>query len=45
MVSLGLMTEAGRGVPASQTEALRLFEAAAKAGSADAKINLAVALF
>jgi len=45
MVSLGLMTEAGRGVPANQTEALRLFEAAAKAGSADAKINLAVALF
>lgn len=45
MVSLGLMTEAGRGVPASLEEALKLYEQAANAGSPDAKINLAVALF
>jgi len=44
-VSLGLMTEVGRGVPASMTEALRLYQKAANAGSPDAKINLAVALF
>ncbi|KIN70290.1 peptidase C14, caspase catalytic subunit p20 [Sulfitobacter noctilucae] len=45
MVSLGLMTEAGRGVPPSLTEALRLYQRAASLGSADGKINLAVALF
>ncbi len=45
MISLGLLTEAGRGVPASTTEALRLYEKAAELGSPDGKINLAVALF
>ena len=45
MVSLGLMTEAGRGVEPSLTEALRLYQRAASLGSADGKINLAVALF
>ena len=45
MVSLGLMTEVGRGVPASMIEALRLYQRAASLGSPDAKINLAVALF
>ncbi|MFK7837123.1 MAG: caspase family protein [Sulfitobacter sp.] len=45
MVSLGLMTEAGRGVPANLVAALRLYQRAAKLGSPDAKINLAVALF
>lgn len=45
MVSLGLMTETGRGVPASLVEALRLYQRAASLGSPDAKINLAVALF
>lgn len=45
MVSLGLMTEAGRGVPQNMAAALRLYQRAAKLGSPDAKINLAVALF
>lgn len=45
MVSLGLMTEAGRGVPANTTAALRLYDKAARLGSPDAMINLAVALF
>lgn len=45
IVSLGLMTETGRGVPANLEEALRLFEKAADAGSPDGKINLAYALF
>ena len=45
MVSLGLMTEAGRGVPANTVAALRLYERAARLGSPDAMINLAVALF
>ncbi|KHA50863.1 caspase family protein [Sulfitobacter geojensis] len=45
MVSLALLTEAGRGVPASPVEALRLYQRAASLGSPDAKINLAVAMF
>jgi TPR repeat protein len=45
MVSLALLTEAGRGIPASPVEALRLYQRAASLGSPDAKINLAVALF
>lgn len=45
MVSLGLMTKSGRGVPQNMAAALRLYQRAAKLGSPDAKINLAVALF
>ena len=45
MFSLGLMTEAGRGVPANPVAALRLYERAARLGFPDAMINLAVALF
>ncbi len=45
IVSLGLMTEAGRGVEANLTQALKLYERAAEGGSPDGKINLAVALF
>ena len=45
MVSLALLTEAGRGVPANPVAALRLYQKAANLGSPDAQINLAVALF
>lgn len=45
IVSLGLITEVGRGVTADLTEALQLYQRAASLGSPDAKINLAVALF
>ncbi|TMM55559.1 peptidase C14, caspase catalytic subunit p20 [Sulfitobacter sabulilitoris] len=45
MVSLGLITETGQGVPPDLLAALRLYEKAAQAGSADGMINLAVALF
>lgn len=45
LVSLGLITENGMGVPADATAALRLYEQAAEKGSADGMINLAVSLF
>ncbi|MEW9922277.1 caspase family protein [Marimonas sp. MJW-29] len=45
MVSLGLMTEAGHGVPENKVAALRLYNRAARLGSPDAMINLAVVLF
>ena len=44
MVSLGLITETGDGVPADLGRALALYARAAEAGSADGAINLAVAL-
>ncbi|WP_209425460.1 caspase family protein [Pararhodobacter sp. SW119] len=45
MVSLGLLHEAGDGVPRDLDAAMRLYSQAAEAGSPDAAINLAVALF
>jgi hypothetical protein len=45
LVSLGLITENGMGVPADATAALDLYERAANKGSADGMINLAVSLF
>jgi TPR repeat protein len=45
MVSLGLLHEAGDGVPRDVDAAIRLYEQAAEGGSPDAAINLAVALF
>lgn len=45
MVSLGLLHEAGDGVPRDVHTAIQLYEQAATAGSPDAAINLAVALF
>ena len=45
MVSLGLLHEAGDGVPRDLDAAMRLYEQAAESGSPDAAINLAVALF
>jgi TPR repeat protein len=45
MVSLGLLHEAGDGVPRDLDAAIRLYEQAAEGGSPDAAINLAVALF
>ncbi|MEM6939721.1 MAG: caspase family protein [Pseudomonadota bacterium] len=44
IVSLGLLTEVGRGVDPSVSEALQYYERAANLGSPDGKINLAVAL-
>ena len=45
MVSLGLLTEAGNGVPKDPRAAIRLYERAAEHGSADGAINYAVALY
>lgn len=44
LVSLGLLTEVGKGVPADPVKAVDFYERAAKGGSADGAINLAVAL-
>lgn len=44
LVSLGLLTEAGKGVAADPLRAIELYERAAEGGSSDGAINLAVAL-
>jgi len=45
MVSLGLLTESGNGVPKDPRAAIALYKQAAEGGSADGAINLAVALY
>ncbi|WP_210202875.1 caspase family protein [Hartmannibacter diazotrophicus] len=45
LVSLGLLHEAGQGVPRDRAKAVSLYEEAVAKGSSDGAINLAVALY
>jgi TPR repeat protein len=45
MVSLGLLTESGDGVPKDPLAAIQLYERAADGGSLDGAVNFAVALY